>query len=160
MDRINRTVFELFTSNARQVVVNASSHVRELGHEALAPEHLLLGTLTLERGVAHDVLVASGLGLDEARGMVVRHLGQGTLSPAATTGQVPFSSAAKDVLDGSLAESRALGHAHEYVGSGHVLLALLVPGSDSGTLVETLGHDLGRLRAETVRLLRSQEPGA
>jgi hypothetical protein len=110
--------------------------------------------------VAHDVLAASELGLDEARGMVVRHLGPGTPPPPGMSGQIPFSSAAKAVLDGSLTESRALGHAHEYVGSGHVLLALLVPGSDSGTLVETLGHDLGRLRAETVRLLRSQEPGA
>jgi ATP-dependent Clp protease ATP-binding subunit ClpC len=156
MDRINTTVFELFTTNARQIVVNAASHARELGHDHLEPEHLLLGALSLGRGVAHDVLAGSGLGLDQARAQVVHELGEGSPPAPGMSGQIPFSSAAKGVLDASLDESRALGHAQPHIGSGHVLLGLLAPGCASTRVIEALGHDVGRIRAETLRLLREE----
>ncbi len=149
-------MFELLTTNARQIVVNATSHVRELGHEHLEPEHLLLGALGLGRGVAHDVLAGSGLGLDQARAQVVHELGEGAPAAPGTSGQIPFSRAAKGVLDASLEESRALGHAQPHIGSGHVLLALLAPGCASTRVIEALGHDVERMRAETRRLLREE----
>ena len=161
MITIGTTVFHLLTSNARQIVVIAAAQTRELGHDAIEPEHLLLGALALERGRAHDALAACGLDLERVRSRITHRFGAGGRSPRVqpAPGQIPFSSAAKGILDASLVEAQALGQAHPHIGSGHVLLALLAPGTSSATLVETLGHDANDLRADTVRLLRLDDPG-
>lgn len=155
-------MFERFTSNARQIVAYGAAQSRELGHEAIEPEHLLLGALELERGVAHDVLAAAALGLEQARSYVAREHGSSAPRPLVppSSGQIPFSAASSGILRSSLEASEALEHAHPHIGSGHVLLALLAPGTASARLVDALGHDVDALRAETARLLRLDDPGS
>ncbi len=73
---------------------------------------------------------------------------------------MPSSPVAEGVLDAALAQSRALAPAHHrHIASGHVLLALLAPGTRSAGLVEAIGHDSDRLRGETARRLLSDARG-
>jgi ClpA/ClpB-like protein len=113
-------VFERFTERARQVVVLAQDEARALKHNYLGTEHILLGLLREEEGVAARVLASLGITVEEVRAQVVRIDGQGD---EAVTGQIPFTPHAKKVLELALREALSLNH--NYVGSEHILLGLL-----------------------------------
>jgi ATP-dependent Clp protease ATP-binding subunit ClpC len=112
-------VFERFTEQARQAVVAAQWEARGLGHDYIGTEHILLGLLTVEDGLAAEVLASLGVGLDEARRRVVEVVGAGDRAP---TGQIPFTPSTKKVLELSL--RKALGLGHNYIGTEHILLGL------------------------------------
>jgi ATP-dependent Clp protease ATP-binding subunit ClpA len=116
-------MFERFTDEARQTVVQAQEQARLLRHNYIGTEHLLLGLLAIGGGVAADVLRTLGVGLDDVRGKVLEIIGQGQREPQ---GQMPFTPRAKKVLELSLRESLQLGHPD--ISAGHLLLALLREG--------------------------------
>ena len=64
-----------YTSRAKKVLELAMSEARELGHSYVGTEHLLLGLLREEKGVAAQVLVGAGVKLDVARAETLRILG-------------------------------------------------------------------------------------
>jgi len=70
-------VFERFTERARQVVVLAQAEARELRHNYIGTEHLLLGLLRDEEGIAARVLAARSVTVDRVRSELVRAVGQG-----------------------------------------------------------------------------------
>ena len=113
-------VFERFTERARQVVVLAQDEARGLRHNYIGTEHLLLGLLREDEGVARRVLESLGISLDEARAQVVRIVGEGEAPPAH---QIPFTPRAKKVLELSLREAIRLRH--DYIGTEHILLGLV-----------------------------------
>jgi ATP-dependent Clp protease ATP-binding subunit ClpA len=125
-------VFERFTEPARQVVVYAQDEARELGHGTIGTEHLLLGLLRADDGLAGRVLASLGVRLEDVRGQVARTVG---VEEKRTTGQIPFTARAKKVLELALREARALGHDH--IGTEHVLLALVRV--EDGVAARTLG---------------------
>jgi ATP-dependent Clp protease ATP-binding subunit ClpC len=114
-------VFERFTERARQVVVYAQDEARVLNHNYIGTEHLLLGLLREEEGLAARVLESLRITLDEVRAQVARIIGHG--EEAVTTAQIPFTPRAKKVLELSLREALSLGH--NYIGTEHVLLGLV-----------------------------------
>src|SRR6478735_2021730 len=71
------SVFERFTDRARQVVVLAQDEARGLRHNYIGTEHLLLGLMGVEDGLAVRVLESFGIVLEEARACVARIVGQG-----------------------------------------------------------------------------------
>ena len=83
-------------------------------------EHILLGLLCEEEGLAASVLESLGLTIEAVRGEVAHIVGSGD---ELTTGQLPFTPRAKKVLDLSLREAVDLGH--NYIGTEHILLALV-----------------------------------
>ena len=113
-------MFERYTEKARQVIVLSQDEARALGHNYIGTEHLLLGLLREEDGVAHRVLVGLKVDLATVRSQVERIIGHGT---DVTTGQVPFTPRANKVLELSLREALSLGH--NYVGAEHILLGLV-----------------------------------
>jgi ATP-dependent Clp protease ATP-binding subunit ClpC len=113
-------VFERFTEEARQVVVLAQHEARELGHNYIGTEHLLLGLLRQEQELGAHVLDSLELTLEDVRTQVARIVGRGD---AVASGQIPFTPRAKKVLELSLRESLALGH--NYIGTEHLLLGLV-----------------------------------
>src|SRR5436189_6157390 len=112
-------MFERFTERARQVVVLAQEEARTLKHNYIGTEHILLGLLREEEGLAARVLESLGVALDEVRGQVSRIVGRGD---EVTTGQIPFTPRAKKVLELSLREALLLGH--NYIGTEHILLGI------------------------------------
>src|SRR5438552_3295117 len=113
-------VFERFTERARQVVVLAQDEARALKHNYIGTEHILLGLLREEEGLAARVLESLDITVEEVRAQVARIVGQGD---EVTTGQIPFTPRAKKVLELALREALSLGH--NYIGTEHILLGLV-----------------------------------
>jgi ATP-dependent Clp protease ATP-binding subunit ClpC len=113
-------VFERFTDSAREVVVSAQDEARTLRHNYIGTEHLLLGLLRGNEGIAAQVLESFGITLDDVRAQVARIIGHGDELPS---GQMPFAPRAKKVLELSLREALALGH--NYISTEHILLGLV-----------------------------------
>jgi ATP-dependent Clp protease ATP-binding subunit ClpC len=113
-------VFERFTERARQVVVLAQDEARALKHNYIGTEHLLLGLLREEEGLAARALGSLDITVEDVRAQVARIVGQGDEE---VTGQIAFTPRGKKVLELSLRESLSLGH--NYIGTEHVLLGLV-----------------------------------
>jgi ATP-dependent Clp protease ATP-binding subunit ClpC len=104
-------VFERFTERARQVVVFAQDEARALKHNYIGTEHLLLGLLREEEGIAARVLASLDVELDNVRAQVGRIVGEGD---EVTTGQIPFTPRAKKVLELALKEAQSLDHNRDF----------------------------------------------
>ncbi len=126
-------MFERFTERARQVVVLAQEEARRLNHGYIGTEHLLLGLIREEEGIAAKVLESHAVTLEAAREQVARIVGRGDEIPA---GQMPFTPRSKEILELSLRE--ALGMKHDYIGTEHLLIALLHEGG--GVALHVLDH--------------------
>jgi ATP-dependent Clp protease ATP-binding subunit ClpC len=112
-------LFERFTERARQVVVLAQDEARALKHNYIGTEHILLGLLREEEGLAARVLESLDITVEEVRAQVARIVGQGD---EVTTGQIPFTPRAKKVLELALREALSRGHAA--IDAEHILLGL------------------------------------
>ena len=99
-------MFERFTERARQVVVLAQDEARALKHNYIGTEHILLGLLREEEGLAARVLESLDITVEEVRAQVARIVGQGD---EVTTGQIPFTPRAKKVLELALREALSYG---------------------------------------------------
>src|SRR5450756_509882 len=152
-------MFERFTERARQVVVLAQEEARALKHNYIGTEHLLLGLLREEEGVAARVLDGLEVSVEEVRAAVVRIVGSGEESPQ---GQIPFTPRAKKVLELALREALSLGH--NYIGTEHILLGLVR--EDEGVaarILLDLDAEPEKIRGEVMRTLsgpgrRGQQP--
>src|SRR5512146_2246414 len=76
-----------YTSRAKKVLELAMSEARELNHSYVGTEHLLLGLLREEKGIAAQVLTDAGVNLDAARAETLRILGTEMPQPGAATAQ-------------------------------------------------------------------------
>jgi ATP-dependent Clp protease ATP-binding subunit ClpC len=142
-------VFERFTERARQVVVLAQDEARALQHNYVGTEHVLLGLLREEQGIAARVLESLGVTIEAVREQVARIVGQGDVAEA---GQIPFTPRAKRVLELALREALSLGH--NWIGTEHLLLGLAR--ENDGVAMQVLldfGVDADRIRDEVVRTL-------
>jgi hypothetical protein len=135
-----------FTRVARQIVMRSQKEAHALGFEEIAPEHLLLGIVGVERGTAARALAAQGVELDGVRREIA---GEPVREPS--RGRLPFTKEAKDVLESSLQE--AMTRKDNWIGSEHILLALLAAGGRPVEIIEKLGAKPDAVRAEIDRLL-------
>jgi Clp amino terminal domain, pathogenicity island component len=148
-------LFERFTERARQVVVLAQDEARALRHNYIGTEHLLLGLLREEEGLAAPLLRSRGIDLAGVRAQVVRIVGQGDED---VTGQIPFTPHAKKVLESALRDALSLGH--NYIDTEHILLGL-VRENESVAARILLDFDAGRdkLRGEIIRIVFGPDLG-
>ena len=142
-------MFERFTEPARHVVVHAQEEARELGHGYIGSEHILLGLVREEEGLAARVLANLGVTLEEVRGRVTAIVGRGESTPS---GQIPFTPRAKKVLERALREALSLGHNH--IGTEHVLLGLVRENEGVAVLILLdLGADFEKVHREVTSML-------
>jgi hypothetical protein len=149
MRRQPKGMFQRFTDRARQAIYLAQEEARLLRHDHVGPEHLLLGLLYEGEGVAATALESLGISLEDVREQVEEIIGHGQSS---AEGHIPFAPQAKKALEVSLREALQLGHS--YIGTEHVLLALLC--ADEGVPARVLavaGADHGRVLDQVLRLL-------
>ena len=146
-------MFERFTDRGRRVLVLAQEEARLLKHNFIGTEHILLGLIHEEEGIAATALASMGVRLDSARQKVEEKIGP---SGSATTGSPPFTPRAKKALELALRE--ALQLQHNYIGTEHLLLGLLKEGE--GVAVQalvSLGVDLSALRERVFELLAGRD---
>ena len=142
-------MFERFTERARQVLVLALDEARALKHNYIGTEHLLLGLLREEEGLAAKALESLDITVEDVRAQVARIVGQGD---EITTGQIPYTPRAKKVLELSLSESKSLGH--NYIGTEHLLLGLVRENDGiAARILLEFGADAETIRTEVIRLL-------
>ena len=140
-------MFERFTDRARRVVVLAQEEARMLNHNYIGTEHILLGLISEGEGVAAKALESLGIALEGVRQQVEEIIGQGQQAPG---GHIPFTPRAKKVLELSLREALQLGH--NYIGTEHILLAVLAGDGPATAVLNGAGVD----RAEAETWLREQ----
>jgi ATP-dependent Clp protease ATP-binding subunit ClpC len=143
-------VFERFTERARQVVVLAQEEARALKHNYIGTEHILLGLIREEEGLAARVLESFDITLEEVREQVKRLVGQG--DEEIVTGQIPFTPRAKKVLELALREALSLGH--NYIGTEHVLLGVVRENQGvAARILLDFDADAEKIRNEIIRML-------
>lgn len=148
-------MFERFTADARQAVVNAQAEARSLGHGSIGDEHLLLGLLVVEHGAASRALAGLGLTTDRARGEVERIAGRGSQP---SHGQIPFNPRLRRTLDMGMREAMSLGH--DAVGTEHLALALLSERNGvAGQVLQTVA-DPGVIRDAILEAMAVPSDGA
>ena len=117
----------------------------------MLPEHLILGMLHEQDGLAARAITALGVSPEAARAALGAVLPAGT-PDVVTPGHVPFDSRAMKVLELTLREALALGH--NYIGTEHILLGLLdEEDSLGGGTLAGLGITKERARAWLVPVL-------
>jgi ATP-dependent Clp protease ATP-binding subunit ClpA len=145
---------ERYTERARLAVVLAQEEARTLEHGYIGTEHILLGLLREEEGLAARVLESLDVTVDRVCAHVVRIGGSGEKVPS---GQIPFTPNAQMVPQ--LATREALSLGDSYVGTEHILLGLLRVSDGIAThIVRDCGADPADVRTEVLRMLR-RRPG-
>jgi hypothetical protein len=127
--------FSRYTDRARKVVVAAQEEARTASNAEITPEHLVLGLLSEPDGLGAKAILAQGVTFDTVRQTVTA-----ALPPAAEQlpALIPFDQGAKKALELTFREALRMGH--NYVGTEHVLLALLEQEDGTGVLAD-LGID-------------------
>ncbi|HXF99045.1 MAG TPA: Clp protease N-terminal domain-containing protein, partial [Gaiellaceae bacterium] len=131
------------------MVVLAQDEARALKHNYIGTEHILLGLLREEEGLAARVLESLDITVEEVRAQVARIVGQGD---EVTTGQIPFTPRAKKVLELALREALSLGH--NYIGTEHILLGLVRENEGvAARILLDFDADAEKIRNEIIRML-------
>jgi|SRR5437588_7430758 len=140
-----------YTSRARASVGRSREQAREMGHNYVGTEHLLLGVMADPAALSVRVLAQLGIPADELRQAAIE-----AAVARAPNGTVasdpPFTPRARRVLDLTRGESLRLGH--NYIGTEHLLLALVAEQDGiGGRVLREHGVDADRARAEVIRAL-------
>jgi hypothetical protein len=145
---------ERFTQQARHVMLLAQEETQRLRHHYIDSEHLLLGLMKAEGGIAGRVL--RKLGLEQRRiEDLVEEMTRATA--AADLAAVDLSPAVKRILESAVDEARRMGH--HYIGTEHLLLGL-VRQSDSVAveILKRLGVSPEEVRRQVRRVLQEPPP--
>jgi ATP-dependent Clp protease ATP-binding subunit ClpC len=141
--------FEKFSERARRVLTLAQEEAQHLNHSYIGTEHILLGLLREEEGVAAKVLISLGANLGKVRSGVEFIIGRGDKP---NTGEIGLTPRAKRVIELAIDEARHLGHT--YIGTEHLLLGLLHEGGGvAAGVLDSFGINLEQVRTEVTRML-------
>ena len=138
--------FNGFTTKANEALNSAISLAESLGHTYVGSEHLLLGLLKLESGVAFAVLNRNNINFDEILNLIKNDIGYGTptkLSPD------HFTPRAKKVIETAMSGCNKMGK--QYVGTEHILLGLLGDGDNYAIrFIKALGGDIKAISTDAL----------
>ena len=136
--------FEKFSERARKVLSLAQEEAQRFNHNYIGTEHILLGLVRETEGVAARVLFNLSVELSKVRSAVEFIIGKGDRP---SPGDIGLTPRAKKVIELAVDEARKLDH--HYIGTEHILLALLEEEDGVATRVlENLGVDLSKVRSE------------
>jgi ATP-dependent Clp protease ATP-binding subunit ClpC len=149
-------LLDKFTKRAKQVLSLAQEEARNFNHPYVGTEHILLGLIRDQEGVAGKVLDDLGVKLMQARSAVEFIVGHG--EGAQRTDEAELTARAKKVIEYAVEEARKLNH--HYIGTEHLLLGLVRNGEGVATgVLEIMGVSLEQIRTQVQRLLRQGAAG-
>ena len=138
------------TPRARHTLLLAQKEAERLNHDYIGTEHLLLGLLGLGEGVAVEVLKSMGVGLEQLRLEVEKCCGTGGHTQKA--GQLPLTTRLKRVILLAATEAKAMNY--NFIGTEHLLLALLRDGeSEAARILRNMQIDVDGVRNAVVKAL-------
>jgi ATP-dependent Clp protease ATP-binding subunit ClpC len=141
--------FERFSERAKKVLTLAQEEAERSHRSYIGTEHLLLGLLRESDGLAHRVLAALGVEVSNVREIIESVIGR---DERIILQQIIPTSRVKKVIELSFEEARRMGH--QYVGTEHLLLGLLLEGEGiAARVLNDLGVTLAKARAEIERQL-------
>ncbi len=141
--------FEKFSERARRVLSLAQEEAQRFNHNYISTEHILLGLVRESDGVAARVLSNLNVELNKVRSAVEFIIGRGEKTTSSEIGLTPR---AKKVIELAVDEARRLNH--HYIGTEHLLIALMREGEGvAAGVLESLGVSLDSVRGETSRIL-------
>ena len=147
--------FEKFSERARRVLSLAQEEAQRFNHNYIGTEHILLGLVRETEGVAARVLSGLSVDLTKVRSAVEFIIGRGE-RPA--QGEIGLTPRAKKVVELAVDEARRMNHT--YIGTEHLLIGLLREGEGvAAGVLESLGVNLEKVRAETHRILSNSGSG-
>jgi len=146
--------FEKFSERARRVLTLAQEEARHFNHNYIGTEHILIGLVREDEGVAAKVLIDMGVSLSKVRSAVEFIIGRGEKP---TTGEIGLTPGAKKVIELAIDEARHLGHS--YIGTEHLLLGLLREGEGvAARVLDSFEVTRERAQAEITRVLSHGVP--
>jgi ATP-dependent Clp protease ATP-binding subunit ClpA len=143
---------ERFSDRARHAMALANLEAGKLNHDYLAPAHLLLGLIAEGRCVATEAMRVLDVNIDKVRGAIQAKLESGTANGG--VGRRAHTKETKLAIETAIVEARKFGHS--YVGTEHLLLAILQ--QEDGVPSQALrahGLQLDALREKALGVLRS-----
>ena len=148
--------FEKFSERARRALTRAQEEAQHFGHNYIDTEHILLGLMVEEEGVASKVLASLGVAINKVRAAVEFVVGRGERP---SVGEVGLTPRAKKVIELAVDEARQLNH--NYIGTEHLLLGLLREGEGvAAGVLESFNITLDKVRTETNNILSQGATGA
>ncbi len=144
--------FGNLTPRARQILLLAKQEAERFNHDYIGTEHLLLGILALNEGVAVNVLKSLGLNLQQLRIEVEKCCGVG--GQTKTSGALPLTPRLKRVLVLAAREAAAMNY--NFIGTEHLLLAILREGeSQAARILQNLNVNPEEVRQAIIKTLDS-----
>lgn len=138
-----------FTQRARRVLSLAHQEAERMRHNYIGTEHLLMGLIREEGGVAGRVLRELGLEADRVQEIIERLTGTGTYRG----GKIDLSPGTQQVLEYGVEEARRMGH--HYIGTEHILLGLIRYGEGVALdVLRRMGVTPEQIRRQTRRVLQ------
>ena len=153
LNQDDRNRFEKFTVRARRVLRFSREEAERFQHNYIGTEHLLLGLVRENGGIAAAVLRNLGVELNKVRDAVEFIIGRGD---HIVPGQIGLTPRAKSVLELAADEARRLNH--DYIGTEHLLLGLVREGEGiAAGVLQSLGVNLEKVRTQTIQVLNQQK---
>ncbi|WP_342513712.1 ATP-dependent protease ATP-binding subunit ClpC [Sporosarcina sp. FSL K6-1522] len=146
-------MFNRFTQRAQKVLQLAQEEAIRMKHESIGTEHILLGLIREGGGIAAKALEAIDVSFETIEQGVEKLVGSGTKDVGPI---VHYTPRAKKVIELSVDESRKLGHS--YIGTEHILLALIREGEGvAARVLNNAGVSLNKARQQVLQLLGSND---
>ncbi len=141
--------FDKFSVRARRVMESAQLEAQRFQHSYIGTEHILLGLVRENKGIAAHVLLNLGVERDKVRSAVEYIIDRGD---RIVLGEIGLTPIAKQVIELAVDEAQRMNHS--YIGTEHLLLGLVREGKGiAAGVLESLGVTLEKARTQTVRLL-------
>ena len=146
-------MFGRFTERARKVLSLAEQSAISLRHNYIGTEHILLGLVKENQGIAARVLAGMDINEEKVTALIRKYNGEGIEQDITNVSLTPRS---KKVLNLSMDEARRLGH--NYIGTEHILLGLIREGEGIAVrILLDLGADLANVQKQIIEMLGGQK---
>ena len=152
-------MFEQYTEHAREVLAHARQEAQKFHHDHIGTEHILLGLLEVKTGVGADILAHRNVDLKHAKQEVKKLVIPGSPEIDEKLPALPRTRHAHELLDDAVEEARRLRH--NYIGTEHLLLALLYEKEGRGARVlGNLGLKLEEVRHDVLHFVERGKKAA
>src|SRR5665811_210045 len=142
-------MFKRYTEKAKKAIMIAQEEAINLNHDYIGTEHILIGLIKEEEGVASQVLRQLGVNIDKVVEELERLVGKGEYQQV---GEISFTPRAKKILE--LASQEASQLKNNYIGTEHILLGLIKEGSGVAVrILADLGINLDNVYSEIMKVL-------